>query len=88
MQLFLVGNVSGVTGTSIQMVGIGSSILLALFSEQGRLKTIVISLYSLLIVGFITDLFSLLFPICNIIFYIKLPEVAICTLNLSRELSY
>ena len=54
MQIFVVGKVSGGAGTAILMFGVGLSILLALFSQKGRAKTILLSLYGVLIVGFIT----------------------------------
>ncbi|MFJ7731657.1 hypothetical protein ACIQXF_07140 [Lysinibacillus sp. NPDC097231] len=38
----------------IFMAGVGVSILLAIFSEKGQAKTIVLSIYGLLIVDFIT----------------------------------
>lgn len=54
MKLFMVGKVSGTIGTNFLMAGVGVSILLAIFSEKGRVKIIVLSIYALLIVGFIT----------------------------------
>ncbi|MGE7113769.1 hypothetical protein [Lysinibacillus sp. NPDC047702] len=54
MKFFMVGKVSGMAGTNFLIVGEGVSILLAIFSEKGRMKTIVLSLYSLLIVCFIS----------------------------------
>ncbi|AVK85179.1 hypothetical protein C3943_17410 [Lysinibacillus sp. B2A1] len=53
MKFFMVGKVSGMVGTNFLIAGVGVSILLAIFSEKGRMKTILLSLYSLLIVGFI-----------------------------------
>jgi len=53
MKFFMVGKVSGMVGTNFLIAGVGVSVLLAIFSEKGRVKTIVLSLYSLLIVGFI-----------------------------------
>jgi hypothetical protein len=53
-EVFLIGKVSGAQGTKLLLIGVGVSILLVIFSEKGRVKTIVLSLYGLLIVGFIT----------------------------------
>lgn len=53
MKFFMVGKVSGTIGTNFLMTGVGVSILLAIFSEKGRVKIIVLSLNGLLIVGFI-----------------------------------
>ena len=63
MQLFVVGKVSGAMGSAILLVGVGISILSALFSNKGRLKTIVLSLYGVLIVGFLT--ISILFGVAH-----------------------
>jgi hypothetical protein len=63
MQFFVVGKVSGATGSAILMFGAGLSIILALFSQKGRMKTIVLSLYGVLIVGFIT--ISILFGVAH-----------------------
>lgn len=52
MKFFMVGKVSGMVGTNFLIAGIDVSVLLAIISEKGREKTIVLSLYSLLIVGF------------------------------------
>lgn len=53
-EVFMTGKVSGGTATKFLLVGVGVSILLVIFSEKGRVKTIVLSLYGLLIAGFIT----------------------------------
>lgn len=53
MKFFMEGKVSGMVGTNFLIAGVGVSVLLAIFSEKGRVKTIVLSFYSLLIVGFI-----------------------------------
>lgn len=53
LQFFVVGKVSGATGTNILLVGFGSAVLLAAFSEKRRLKTVVLSLYGLIVFGFI-----------------------------------
>ena len=53
IQIFVIGKVSGGAGTAILTIGVGLSIILALFSQKGRLKTIILSLYGLLIGGFI-----------------------------------
>ena len=54
MQLFVNGKLSGKTGTIILCTGVGISILSALLSERGRLKTILLSVYGVLLLGFIT----------------------------------
>lgn len=53
LQLFVVGKVAGSTGTNILLLGFVSAVLLAAFSEKGSLRTIVLSLYGLLVLGFI-----------------------------------
>lgn len=40
MKFFMVGKVSGRVGTNFLLAGVGVSILLAIFSEKGRMKTI------------------------------------------------
>jgi hypothetical protein len=63
MQIFVIGKVSGATGSAILMFGVGLSIVFALFSQKGRMKTIVLSLYGVLIVGFVT--ISILFGVAH-----------------------
>lgn len=53
MQFTIVGKVGSPTDIIVLFIGIGLSIVTALFSEKGLLKTILLSLYGILIVGFI-----------------------------------
>lgn len=64
MQLFVNGKLSGKTGTIIICTGIGMSILSALLSKKGRMKTILLSVYCVLILAFITV--SILFGISGL----------------------
>lgn len=63
MKFFVIGKVNGATGSAILLVGVGLSILTAVFSEKGKLKTIILSLYGILIVGFVT--ISILFAVSH-----------------------
>lgn len=63
MQIFLIGKVSGAIGTAFLIIAVGISVLLALFSQKGRLKTTILSLYGVLIVGYIT--ISILFAVAH-----------------------
>lgn len=63
LQFFGVGKVSGATGTNILLFGFGSAVLLAAFSEKGRLKTMVLSLYGFILLAFI--ILSILFGVAH-----------------------
>ncbi|MBU9720276.1 MULTISPECIES: hypothetical protein [Bacillaceae] len=63
MQFFVAGKVSGPTDMLILMIGVGLAILTALLSEKGRLKTIVLSLYAVLAVVFISV--SIIFAVAH-----------------------
>ncbi|WP_066299150.1 hypothetical protein [Bacillus sp. FJAT-29937] len=63
MQIFLIGKVSGAIVTAFLIIAVGISVLLALFSLKGRLKKTILSLYGILIVGYIT--ISILFAVAH-----------------------
>lgn len=63
IQFFVAGKVSSPADIIILLTGAGLTIFTALFSEKGQLKTILLSLYGLLIIGFL--LISIIFGVAH-----------------------
>jgi hypothetical protein len=49
----LEGKVTGLVGTNILMIGVGTSILAAIISKKGPFKTSLLVIYGFLFIGFI-----------------------------------
>ena len=63
LQVFFVDKVSGPIGMNILLIGFGSAVLLAAFSEKRRLKTVMLSLYALIVLAVI--IMSILFGVAH-----------------------